>query len=102
MEAAFWLRVKSLLKANDLTQAELAKLAGVSYHTLRSWINNKRFPDVSSAAEMANVLGVRVEYLLLGKVKSGSRQGIKPLKSFLDRNYDSGNKNILVFKSEKK
>jgi len=98
MEAAFWLRVKSLLKANKLTQAELARHVGISYHTLRSWIYHKRFPDVSCAHEMANLLGVRVEYLIMGRVKSGSRQN---LKSFMNQNHDSDHKKILKFKPEK-
>lgn len=70
MKNAFWIRVDILLKTHGLTQREFAGLIEVSYNTYRNWKYNNRYPDVFSGCNMARVLGVEIEYLLKGKVRS--------------------------------
>lgn len=90
------MRVQGLLRVYKLTQAEFAKIVGVNYNTLRSWIYQSRFPDIISGCEMAQILGVKVEYLVQGRCKPGSRKKIKPVK---DQSSVIEKKNILVFKN---
>ena len=81
MKITFWIRVQSLLKANKMTQAELAQQIGVSYNTLRGWIYNNRYPDIYSAYKIAIIFGVGTEYLVMGKSKPGAGQKKKPLNA---------------------
>jgi len=65
----FWDRVKDLLRTRKITQRQLAVLTGLSYSTLKFWICYGYSPDVDTACEIAETLGVSVEYLVKG-VKS--------------------------------
>ena len=84
--------MQSLLRAQKITQKEFAQLIGIRYNTLRAWIYGNRYPDVISAYDMAKLLGVRIEYLVRGKVKPGSRLRLKQLKG---QNAVSGKSKIL-------
>ena len=65
--AAFWKRVKMLIKAHKIDQKKLAAYIDIPIGTLRAWIHYKRIPDVGTALAMSQALGVTVEYLVCGK-----------------------------------
>ena len=66
-EIQFWVRVKTLIKAHNLTQKQFAEKLGFSQHTVRGWIYHNRVPELSAAYTIAYTLGVSLEYLLGGK-----------------------------------
>ena len=61
----FWKRVKDLL-TDDLNQSWLSRKIGVSHTTMSSWINRDRLPKADLAVQIAQALGVSVEYLVTG------------------------------------
>ena len=73
----FWTNVKEELDYNMITQKDLARLVGISYNTLQSWITKDRLPDAEQALKIAKELKTSVEYLLTGKNESQSN--INPL-----------------------
>ena len=66
MKNSFWSRVKRQLKAHKITQVQFAKYVGMSPGTLRGWIHYNRIPDAATACDIADALGVTVEYLVKG------------------------------------
>ena len=59
---------KAELSYADLKVKELAKLSGVKKTTLDSYLRESSYtPSVEAAVRIAGVLGVSVEYLVLGK-----------------------------------
>ncbi len=57
-------RIKTIRTRNKLTQAELAKDAGVSVSFLSDVENGKRSVSLVNAVNIAYVLGVPLSYLL--------------------------------------
>ena len=76
MRLSFWIRVQGFLRAKKISQEKFAQLVGMNYNSLRSWIYNNRMPDAESACDMADILGVSVEYLVRGKCRAGSKKSI--------------------------
>jgi transcriptional regulator with XRE-family HTH domain len=62
----FWERVKKLIKAHKTSQEQLSFYLGISLSTLKCWIQHNRIPDAYTACDMAEALGVSVEYLVKG------------------------------------
>ena len=62
----FWTRVKAQLKAHKFSQTKLADYIGMPVQTLWGWIHYKRMPDAETACQIAEALGVTVEYLVRG------------------------------------
>ncbi|WP_300282241.1 helix-turn-helix domain-containing protein [uncultured Subdoligranulum sp.] len=56
-------RIKKARKAANLTQAELAKYAGVATITISQYERGVREPKVDPLLRIANALGVTVDYL---------------------------------------
>ena len=75
----FWERVKSLLRAQKITQKELAVLVDLKYSTLRFWLCYGYSPDVDTACDIASVLGVSVEYLAKGVKNKYVRKNVKKI-----------------------
>ena len=67
IDNSFWSRVKKLLKAGKITQAQLARQIGISVSTLEGWIFYDRIPILYNALKIAGVLGVTVEFLAYGR-----------------------------------
>jgi len=63
----FWTRTLELIKAHKLSRAKFAAHIGVSYDTFRNWIYRNRIPIAYDACNIAESLGVSVEYLVRGK-----------------------------------
>lgn len=60
-------RIKLKRKELGLTQAELGKKLNVTDRAVSKWEQNEGNPDMSIIASLANVLGVSLDYLILGK-----------------------------------
>jgi len=65
-----------------MSQEKFARLVGLSYNTYRGWLYNNRLPDAGTACDMAQILGVTVEYLVWGKYKT---KAFKEQKSSSDK-----------------
>ena len=62
----FWERVLPLIRAHNMTHRQFAGSIGISVNTFKSWMKHKRVPDTLTAYDMAGVLGVPLNYLLVG------------------------------------
>jgi transcriptional regulator with XRE-family HTH domain len=51
------------MEKRNLRIADLARMSGVNYSTIRSWLRQKVTPNVESLVKVAQVLGVPAEYL---------------------------------------
>jgi len=65
-QATFWTRVKQEIKAHRYSQKKLAENLGVPMQTLWGWIHYNRIPDAVTVCQIAETLGVSVEYLVRG------------------------------------
>ena len=63
----FWTRTLELIKAHKVSRAKFAAYIGVSYDTFRNWVYRNRIPIAHDACNIADALGVSVEYLVRGK-----------------------------------
>ena len=66
MQDLFWSRTYNLIKACGISQENFCRLVGINYNTFRCWKYNNRIPDAVSACDIADALGVSVEYLVKG------------------------------------
>jgi len=62
----FWERTKKLIKAHKITQEKFASYIGVVPGTFKNWLYYGIVPDVITACNIADALGVSVEYLVRG------------------------------------
>ena len=62
----FWERTKKLLRAHKITQKKFSAYIGIKYATLKSWLYFSRLPDVYTACDIADALGVSVNFLVRG------------------------------------
>ncbi|MDV2483316.1 MULTISPECIES: LexA family protein [Acinetobacter] len=60
-------RIRALRRSKKLTQAQLAKIAGVSSPAVTEWEKDGYLPKAASLEAMANEFGVTAEYILTGK-----------------------------------
>ena len=67
MREVFWDRIVNELKSRKITQVNFSRLMGISYDRLRNWIYKNYIPDAITACEMAECLGVTVEFLVRGR-----------------------------------
>ena len=59
--------IKHLREKQNLTQAELAQLIGVSSKTISKWETAKGLPDISLLQPLAQALGISVIELMNGE-----------------------------------
>lgn len=57
-------RFRGLRAENDLTQAEVAKILGVSPTTVATWEQGRSKPGLDKTVAIANLFNVSVDYLL--------------------------------------
>lgn len=57
-------RILKLLNDKSLTQKELAKIVGTTEVSIGRYINDKREPNATMLASIANALNVSTDYLL--------------------------------------
>jgi transcriptional regulator with XRE-family HTH domain len=67
-------RLKQLRMARNLTQVELAALAGVNVHTLRSWEQDLKVPSLESAAKVAVALEISIDDMVDMPKRRGPRK----------------------------
>ena len=80
---SFWKRVKDLIKAHKISQKRFAEHTGINYSTLKSWMHFDRIPDVNTACDIADALGVSMEYLVRGdnqKVQQKKAKAVRKRK----------------------
>lgn len=61
---------KELLEQRDMTPARLARRLGKTRSAISKWANGECFPRVTDVPELAEVLGVGIEELVLMFAKS--------------------------------
>lgn len=59
-------QIKRLRCENNLTQEELAQMINISRQSVSAWERGIYYPDILTMLELADVLGVTVDYLLRG------------------------------------
>ena len=80
--------LKSELAYQDMLVKELAKLSGVSKHTLDNYLNIRGYmPSADVAVKIARALGVSVEYLVTGEENSPDKSSIGPEIRSLVQNF---------------
>lgn len=62
-------RIRALRRAKKMTQAQLAKVAGVSSPAVTEWEKDSYLPKAAPLEAMANLFQVTTEYLLTGEGK---------------------------------
>lgn len=63
----FWERVKKLIKAHKITQEKFSEYIYIPFNTLKTWLRYNRIPDAYTTCDIAEALGVSVEYLVRGE-----------------------------------
>lgn len=76
-------RIRALRRSKKLTQAQLAKIAGVSSPAVTEWEKDSYLPKAASLEAMANEFGVTTEYILTGKTTGSLDNNIVPVTSKL-------------------
>jgi transcriptional regulator with XRE-family HTH domain len=64
---SFWGRVKILMRAHKISQKNFAAYIGVSFGTFKNWMGYNRLPDIYTACDIADALGVPIDYLARGE-----------------------------------
>ena len=62
----FWVRIKKEIKEKNTTQEWIAGQIGVPFGTFRKWMTRKTYPNLKEGVEIAKLLGVSAEYLIMG------------------------------------
>ncbi|GMQ61981.1 helix-turn-helix domain-containing protein [Vallitalea maricola] len=80
--------ILSLRKEKNMTQKEIADALNISDKTISKWERGLGCPDVSLLGELANILGVNVEKLLLGDLSPNSKDtgNLKNVKFYVCSN----------------
>jgi transcriptional regulator with XRE-family HTH domain len=83
----FWSRVKRIIKKKNATQAKIAETCGFSLQTFHGWMYKGVWPTVFDAFRIARVLGVSLEYLMIGKdiQEEEIETRIKNVRSLLEK-----------------
>ena len=62
----FWDRTKKQIRAHKISQRDFAAYIGISYGTFKDWICYGIIPDAITTCNIADALGVSMEYLIKG------------------------------------
>lgn len=65
-------RILKLMQTENLSQKDLANVAGVTEATLSRYINNERQPKAKTLANIATALKTTSEYLLTGESRQNN------------------------------
>ena len=77
----FWERVKKHIKTHKISQRNFAAYVGIPFGTFRDWLCYGMYPDIRSASNIAEALGVSLEYLIRGADgQAAERRGKDALK----------------------
>lgn len=67
--------ILNLRKEKEMTQKELADAMNISDRTISKWERGMGCPDVSLLRELADILGVNIEKILLGDLEPNKADG---------------------------
>lgn len=66
-------RITELRKASHMTQADMARVMGVSRQAVSKWESDQSTPDASNLILLAELLDTDIEYLTTGRRNYGRR-----------------------------
>ena len=78
MENTLGKRITNLRKAKELKQEQIAEMLHVSPQAVSKWENDLTCPDISILPELAKILGVSIDELLIGKKEEAKVVSIVP------------------------
>ena len=64
-------KIKELIKKNNISQTELARLTGITDCTMSRYMSGQRIPTVRNLVRIAKALNTSTDYLL--GLKAGGR-----------------------------
>ncbi|MBO5256097.1 MAG: helix-turn-helix transcriptional regulator [Clostridia bacterium] len=76
--------IRTLRRAADMTQDELAVKLGVTFQTVSRWENGGSYPDIELLPVLADIFGVTTDHLLGNDVEV-RREQLKDLTNRLDQ-----------------
>ena len=59
-------QLKSLLRSNDITVAQLARIVGVSSKTIYNWLAGQPPKDIGAVKKVADHFGVTLDFICYG------------------------------------
>ena len=62
--------IARLRRQKNMTQAELAKRLNISSKAISKWETGKGYPDVVLFPELSRILGVSIDYIMLGETEN--------------------------------
>ena len=72
-------RIAALRRQRNWSQGELAKKLSISPSAVGMYEQGRREPSLETAAEMARIFGVSMEYLVTGTPAEEERRGLEAL-----------------------
>lgn len=66
-------RISELRKSREMSQEELAEMAGVSRQAVSKWESEQSVPDMYNVVALSEIFGVTTDYLLKGVEDPGER-----------------------------
>jgi len=78
---SFYRRLEPLLTERNLTQKDLADIAGVKPPSVFEWKNEETMPRADTAIKIADYFNVSVKWLVLGKQDTEFNQNERELLS---------------------
>lgn len=93
--------ISKLRKKKNLTQNQLAQMLNVSDKAVSKWERGGGFPDIKVIPQLAEILGVSIDYLLKGKTKGIAIAGniIVDMVNMIDK-YPEKNMLVNIHESE--
>ena len=85
-------RIKAKRKELGLTQAELGEKLNITDRAVSKWEQGEGNPDMSIIASLAKILGVSLDYLILGKEPEEKRFLCFSLSSSADKDIKKAGK----------
>lgn len=79
-------RIKELLSANNMSQKELAKDAGITESAISHYIRGDRIPRGVNLVKLAESLGTTTDYLLGNSESRNNESELKVIKTLIARN----------------
>lgn len=78
-------KIKSLRKAQDITQEKLAAYLNISYQAVSKWENGTALPDITLIPQISNFFGVSADELL-GMKEPGETEELKEYEKIYSEN----------------
>lgn len=82
-------KIKSLRKAQDITQEKLAAYLNISYQAVSKWENGTALPDITLVPQIANFFGVSADELL-GMKETEETEELKEYEKIYKENHRLG------------